>query len=64
MKKFYLSIEQRKFIIEATLRLASELEAQGKKDDLKPGVRDSVDQKVQEYRQLANLLKVEEMESD
>lgn len=58
--KVYLNIEQREFIVEAALKLASSLQEQMPSD--KPQVRELCEEKIQHLRMLADLLKVQEYE--
>ena len=62
MKKFYLSVEDREFVVEASLKLASALEKQGQEQKLTGNLLELVEAKSQKLRQLADLMKVSEHE--
>ena len=64
MKKYYLSVDQRKRIINAVLSDAAKLEKEKEKQGgALTGVSlDIVDGAIQELQQIATLLKVEEHE--
>lgn len=61
MKKFYLSIDSRELLVEASLRWARQAKNE-LKDCCEPVVRDAVEGKIQELEQLAALFKIEENE--